>query len=250
MEVILIMKIIFRVHFLTYILILLVMLCGRFNYLLIISFIILFHDLGHIIVMRIYKIKINRIVILPFGSIIDSGIKYNEESYIKFFIGIAGVFNQLILYLLFYYLYRYGLISYLSYCIFLKYNKYIIVFNLLPIYPLDGLKIVSSLVENIVPYKFHLYFINILSIVSIVLLVWLTNFSFDLLNIIFVLIYKTYEEIFNIKIIFYKFLLERYLYDKEYKRIKYLNSIEKIYKNRYNFINNVSERKILNKLFK
>lgn len=250
MVVILIMKIIFSVHFLTYVLILLVILCGRFNYLLIIGFIILFHDLGHIIVMRIYKIKINRIIILPFGSIIDSDIKYNEESYIKFFIGIAGVFNQLLLYLLFYYLYKYGLISYLSYCIFLKYNKYIIVFNLLPIYPLDGLKIVSSLVENIVPYKFHLYFINILSVVSIMLLVWLTKLSFDLLNIIFVLIYKTYEEIFNIKIIFYKFLLERYLYDKEYKHIKYLNSIEKIYKNKYNFINNVSERKILNKLFK
>lgn len=239
-----------NIHPLTYILILLIILCGRFNYFIIICLIICFHDLGHIIFMLLYKIKINKIIILPFGSIIDSNIKYNEKSYIKLLIGIAGIFNQLLLFIICYFLLKINIISYLSYNIFLKYNKYIILFNLLPIYPLDGLKLISSLIENILPYKIHLYIINIISLLSLILLIIITRFSFDILNVIFLLIYKTYEEILNINIIFYKFLLERYLYIKNYKHIIYIRNIKYIYKNKYNFINNIPENKILNKLFK
>lgn len=238
------------IHFLTYILVLLVILCGRFNYFIIISFIIIFHDLGHILVMLFFNIKINKLIVLPFGSIIDSDIKYNEKSYIKLLIAIAGIFNQFLLFILFYYLLRFNIISYLSYSIFLKYNMYIIVFNLLPIYPLDGLKIVSSLLECVIPYKVHLYVIDVISLLSLILLIWLSNFSFDLLNVLFFLFYKTYEEFFNIKCIFYRFLLERYLYGNSYRYIRYVSSINYIYKNKYNFINNVSEDKVINKLFK
>lgn len=238
------------IHFLTYILVLLVIICGRFNYFIIISFIIIFHDLGHILVMLFFNIKINKLIILPFGSIIDSDIKYNEKSYIKLLISVAGVVNQLLLFILFYYLLRYNIISYISYSIFLKYNIYIIVFNLLPIYPLDGLKIVSSLLECIIPYKVHLYVINTISLLSLIVLIGITNFSFDLFNVLFFLFYKTYEEFLNIKYIFYKFLLERYLYGYSYRSIRYVSSINYIYKNKYNFINNVSENKIINKLFK
>ena len=72
------MKII--IHPLTYLLLLTIFLCGKFNYFLIISIILFVHDLGHILIMIKYKIRIYMITIFPFGSIIDTNIKYNEKN--------------------------------------------------------------------------------------------------------------------------------------------------------------------------
>lgn len=63
------------------------------------------------------------------------------------------------------------------------------------------------------------------------------------------LLFKTYIEIIEHKNIFNKFLLERYLYKLDYKKIKKVSSLNQIYKNRQNFINNNSEYKILRKKF-
>ena len=60
----------------------------------------------------------------------------------------------------------------------------------------------------------------------------------------------TYEELLNINIIYNKFLLERYLYKANFKKVKYIKSIKQIYKNKINFINNVNEIKVLEKIFK
>ena len=81
------MKNIFKINITTYLLLLSILLCGYFNYLLIISLILIIHDLGHIVFLKLFKIKINNITILPFGSIINSDLKLNTESY-KIFISI------------------------------------------------------------------------------------------------------------------------------------------------------------------
>ena len=65
------------------------------------------------------------------------------------------------------------------------------------------------------------------------------------LNIIISLLY-----LLNINIIYNKFLLERYLYKPNFKKVKYIKSIKQIYKNRINFINNSNEIKVLEKIFK
>ena len=78
------MKNIFKINITTYLLLLSILLCGYFNYLLIISLILIIHDLGHIVFLKLFKIKINNITILPFGSIINSDLKLNTESYFKY----------------------------------------------------------------------------------------------------------------------------------------------------------------------
>ena len=89
------------IHPLTYIILLSLLLCGYFNYFLIISFILLFHHLGHILVMLIFKIKIYKIDILPFGSIINTKINYNLNSNILLLLSLAGIIMQLLLYPIF-----------------------------------------------------------------------------------------------------------------------------------------------------
>ena len=77
-----------------------------------------------------------------------------------------------------------------------------------------------------------------------------SNPSLDLLNIIILSFYKTYEELLNIKIIYYKFLLERYLERPNFKKIKYVHNIDQIFKNCLNFIGNIKEITLLTKKFK
>lgn len=238
-----------NIHPLTIILTLITFLCGRFNYFLIILTIILFHDLGHLCIMKLFKIKVSKLTILPFGSIIDSDLKYNENTLKKILIAIAGVLFQIILYLIFIFLSKQGFITYLTHQIFLKYNKYIILFNLLPIIPLDGSQLLSYILEAFLPFKLSIYLKCIISIIFLILLVIINNPSLDLLNIIILSFYKTYEELLNIKIIYYKFLLERYLERPNFKKVKYVHNIDQIFKNRLNFIGNIKEITLLTKKF-
>ena len=238
-----------NIHPLTIILTLITFLCGHFNYFLIILTIILFHDLGHLSTMKLFKIKVSKLTILPFGSIIDSDLKYNENTLKKILIATAGVLFQIILYLIFIFLSKQGFITYLTYQIFLKYNKYIILFNLLPIIPLDGSQLLSYILETFLPFKLSIYLKCIISIIFLFLLVLISNPSLDLLNIIILSFYKTYEELLNIKIIYYKFLLERYLERPNFKKVKYVHNIDQIFKNRLNFIGNIKEITLLTKKF-
>ena len=233
------MKTLFKIHPITYLILISVLLSGYFNYFLIISTILLIHDLGHIFFLKIYKYKIYNITILPFGSIINSSINSNSSTKEILFISIAGVIAQIILYPVFYFLNLFY-INDISYNIFLNYNKIILLFNLLPITPLDGSKVLLCLLENIFSYKKSLKIINLISIISIIL--FIIYLSFNGLNsylIIIFLLYKTYEKIKNHKYIFNQFLLGRYLCNRNYFKIK------NIFKNRYNFIDNQNEEKIL-----
>mgnify|MGYP004678069329 FL=1 len=238
------------IHPLTIVLALLLFLCGRFNYFFVIASIILIHDLGHLITMKIFKINVSKLIILPFGSLIESNLKYNEKTIIKFLIAISGVIFQFILFFIVNLLFKYNLINTISLDIFNKYNKFIIIFNLLPIIPLDGSKILEALLESIIPFKIIIYIKCIISIISIVILTFYLKLSLDLINILFISLFKTYEELLNINIIYNKFLLERYLYKANFKKVKYIKSIKQIYKNKINFINNVNEIKVLEKIFK
>ena len=116
------MKNIFKINIITYLLLLSILLCGYFNYLLIISLILIIHDLGHIVFLKLFKIKISSIIILPFGSIINSDLKLNTESYKLFIISIAGILFQLILSVIMNYLNTYGFVNNISINIFNYYN--------------------------------------------------------------------------------------------------------------------------------
>ena len=241
------MKII--IHPLTYFIILSFLLCGYFNYFLIISIIIIVHDLGHLIFMKLFKIKIYNITIMPFGSIINTNIKYNISSNKLLLISLGGILIQLILYIIFYLLFKISFISIYSYNIFLNYNNLIILFNIMPIIPLDGSKILLSLIERLLPYKTSLIIINILSIVSIILFIFFNKVTFNIILLGLFLLNKTYIEILNHNFIYHKFLLERYLNNYHYSKIKIINNLKKVYKNRYNFIDGVREEEIYVKLF-
>ena len=238
------MKNIFKIHPLTYLVLVSVLLCGYFNYFLIISFILIIHDLGHLIMFKIFHYQIKEIMILPFGSLIKSNIGANAKTSELILISSAGIIMQLLLYLVIPFWFKE-----LDYQIFLTYNQLIIFFNLLPIIPLDGSKIFMGILELLISYKQALIIINMVSLLGIIFLVFFIG-DLNAWLIIFFLGYKTYEMMVNHEHCFNYFLLTRYLYPQHYQQIKYVKKIKAIFKNKYNFINNKGETKVLALYFK
>lgn len=133
------------------------------------------------------------------------------------------------------------------------YHYSILIFNLLPIYPLDGGKLLNLLFNKIICYKSSLK----LSItISYIVLVIIFIYSYKNINtyimtiLLLFLIIKEHKRI-NYK--YNKFLLERYLNNYNYKSIKIINSINKFYRNRKHliYVNNIyyTEKEYLEKIY-
>ncbi len=232
-------KNIFKIHFFFYITGLICFLTGNFKNFIIFSSIIIVHELGHIIGALIFKWKIEKIILLPFGGITIFNENIDKSLKEEFVIAILGPLFQFVFYLL-----------YRNNEIFNYYNIAILLFNLLPIYPLDGSKIFNVIFNLFLPYKLS----HVLSIIlSFVFIIGIILYKIDLSIILIFIIIELFKEILKHKYYFNKFLLERYLNDFNYKKhkvIKKIYSMKKQTKHIF-YINNkfYTEKEIIRKLF-
>ena len=137
------MKITFKIHFLFFIVSFLCFMTGLFKDFVVFTSIIFIHELGHIITGILFKWKIDKVIIFPFGGLTIFNQKINTSSLEEFIIAIAGIAFQTIFLLLL------NTNNYL----FIKYYKIILFFNILPIYPLDGSKVLNIFLNKIFPFK-------------------------------------------------------------------------------------------------
>ncbi len=228
----------------TYILISLgFILTGYFSNLIIFTSIIIIHELGHYIVAKINKLNVEKIVIYPYGGLVKMNNLINTKIIKELEVAISGIFFQLIYYFFIYILYKQGLIREYIFNLFTMYNKNILIFNLLPIHPLDGSKILNLLLSKIFPYKFANK-LNIFISVITVIIIFLTNyysFNYTTILIISIIIDNIIKYSKELNYMFNKFLLERYLYKINYKKIKKVSKIDNMYKDKIHVIkeNNV-----------
>lgn len=229
---------------------------GHFANLLIFTSLIIVHECGHFIMAKIFRYKVDKIIIYPYGGITKLDTMVNTKIWQDLIVALGGVVFQLIYYFIIIFLYNNGFIRQYIYSLFYLYNKSMIFFNLLPIYPLDGSKIVGLLFCKY--FKFNLA--NILVIVTsfftiIILLIskeYENNYSY--LMAILVLLQNIYKFYFSLDAIYNRFLVERYLYNFNYKRKKIIDSRHKMYKNKYHYFITrdgiVDEKKYLNSFFR
>ena len=202
------MKTIFKIHFSFLVFVLLLLFSGYINYVIIFFLIIITHELGHIIMLKLLGYKVTKIILYPMGGIITTNININISSNKLFLISISGILMQLVLYLI-------VPVSLNNYELFLNLNKMLIIYNLLPVYPLDGYKIYLSILERVVPYSIAIKLFYGISFISIFILFYYTKSI-----IIFIyLYYLNISYILNYKYYMHKFLLERYLYKFKYCKI-------------------------------
>ena len=226
--------------------ILLFILLGRFRIICYFMMLIIVHELGHIITGLFFKWKVNKIIILPFGCLTKFDIDINTKLFEEFIVAISGVLLQFIFYII--------VRNRISYTYFRYINSFLIIFNLIPINPLDGSKILSVIINKFTSFYNSLYISSYISFI----LIFLINIIFFDTNklVIFVSIFLIIETLKNYKSIdsiFNKFLLERYLKKYKFKRskmIKNVHEMKKDYKHLF-YSNNkyITEYSFLLKMF-
>lgn len=135
------------------------------------------------------------------------------------------------------------------------YHYSILIFNLLPIYPLDGGKLMNIILCNKLSFKNSLTISIVFSYVVIILLVVLNlnNIYLNLIIMVIFLLYKITKEYNQINFLYNKFLLERYLNKYNFKKSKIINNYNCFHRNKKHLIKEKDkyylEKDYLNKIY-
>ena len=162
------MKNIFRIDGSTYLLMLFGLLSGYIKNVFIILIIVLIHETGHVFFFYLFNIEIESIVIYPFGGVSKINKRIHERIYKDIFISLGGILFQLILFIIVYFLYKNGFIVSSTYHMYNTYNRSIILFNLIPIIPLDGSKLFFALFTKFLSFRLSYILMIIVGIISLV----------------------------------------------------------------------------------
>lgn len=192
-----------------------------------------------------YKWKIEEVILLPFGALTIFNEDLNRKMKEEFLIVIMGPIFQIIFTFFIYKIFKMSNI--------LEYSKFILFFNLLPIYPLDGSKILSLFLNVITSFfKSHMIVIFV-SFLTIIFLIFISDFNLILILILVFLCVRVFEEYLNHNNLFNRFLLERYLKKYRFIRYKRIKNIRQMKRDYSHFILSngkyVCERQALNKRF-
>ncbi|MBQ3020645.1 MAG: site-2 protease family protein [Bacilli bacterium] len=245
------MKTLFKINIFTYLFFLLSMLSGYFKEISIAYIILIIHELGHFFLMKYYDINVDNITLYPYGGMIKSNMLINTNSLRVLIISLGGILSQVLLYIVMFFLYKFYVIDFNIFSLFIKYNLYIIIFNLLPIYPLDGFKILSSILELIFNFKLSIKISFIINIIFLVLfIIYLYLLKINNYMIVIFLLCSLFNYLKEIKYIINKFYIERIIYDLKYNGLISVNSISNMYKNKFNYINGINEDEYLEKSYK
>ena len=221
--------IIFKIHLLYWLMAFICAFCGYFKNFLYFSLLIVIHELGHFIGAKIYHWKVKKIVLLPFGGITLFDEFLSKSLFEEFVILILGPLFQIIFYIFYSKIFGFNEIL----C---NYHYALLLFNMLPIFPLDGYKLLNLFLNRFISFKLSHLLSILLSFITIILvffLLILKHFNFLLFLAFIFLIFKNIEEIINHNLIFNKFLLERYLYILNFKKTRIIksNNLKKMHRN-------------------
>ncbi|MDR0267765.1 M50 family metallopeptidase [Paenibacillus sp.] len=193
-------------------------LTGHFLELIVLFSIVLVHELGHVTAALIYGVRIRSIQMLPFGGVVEMEDHGELTAWKEIGIAIAGPLQNVVMIgaaLLFREL-GWGDGSFLSYVIYG--NGMIASFNLLPILPLDGGKIVHAAASMLFPYHKTLLWSSKISLTGSAGIVFFSvlpllqgeaRIQLNLLMIGIFLLYSNWMDYRHIPYRFTRFLMNR-----------------------------------------
>lgn len=229
------------------------LLTGMFKDILIYLYLIITHEFGHLLMGKYFGWKTNGIYIYPYGGCTKFNIDINKSIKEEFIVLIFGpIFQSIFTFILIMFLKNDKYIN-----MVISYSISLLIFNLLPIYPLDGGKLLNLFFNKVISYK-KSFLLSIFSSMIIIFLIIVFSIKYNLnLNFILVFIFiftKIIEEYKKRKYYYNKFLLERYINKYNFKKLKKINNINDMMKEkRHIFKYNgqyITEKEFLKKIYK
>lgn len=147
---------------------------------LIIMFFCILHEIGHLIAGLILKMRPEKIEIMPFGLSISFYTNFNDNKIKEIIVALAGPATSLALTILCDYI-NFGYIT-MQEAVYS--NLLILLFNLIPLYPLDGGRIIKGILDiklgvvkgNILINKISYITIIVLTVISSIGVYYYKNF--------------------------------------------------------------------------
>lgn len=173
-----------KLHYSLLVFLIITLFAGIFINFLILFFSIIVHEMAHLLLIYIFKLKPKDITITAFGGVINVDLD-RCGFFKKLLILISGVsVNFLIL------SYSYLFSNYQN--IIYNYNLLLILFNILPIFPLDGHKILELILSFIPNHRLQFKITFMISIIGIIFL-FFYSIIYKSLGFLIITIYLTYK---------------------------------------------------------
>lgn len=215
----------FKVNFLVYIFAIISILIGAYKEFIIINTLIIIHEFGHMLIAKLYKVEVDKIYIYPLGGITKLNMNLNIHPLKEFIIIISGPLFQFIAYIFLITLFEKEIVN--------VYHIGILLFNLLPIYPLDGGKLLNIIMSSFIPYKKSLKLSVYLSYIFIIFIfIRNNNIKLNMIITIILLMILVIKEELKIEYKYHKFILERYLNNYHFKKSSIITNENNLYRNR------------------
>ncbi|MBA2871605.1 stage IV sporulation protein FB [Anoxybacillus calidus] len=187
---------------------------AHFKQLFILFFIVFIHEFGHAIAALFFSWRIKRILLLPFGGVAEVEEHGNRPFKEEFIVTLAGPVQHIWLVVAAFILMKLEIMSNELFSMFFEYNLAIFLINLLPIWPLDGGKLLFLLFTHYWSFsqaheKLLLFsFCGVFILTTVI--VWLNPFQISLWMIVLFLLYSLFHEWRHRQYMIMRFLLERY----------------------------------------
>lgn len=229
-----------RVDISTYVIVLLSFLAGYFEYTFLTIIIIIVHEMGHFLTGCFLKLKVKEISLFMFGGVTIFDEDLNLNIFKELLVVVMGPVVQMLFYMIVYYLYTKGFVSVNTMKKVSTINLILLEFNLLPILPLDGGKILNNILDLILSYDLAHKVSLAVSFLALPL-VFLFDNKLIIILVVISLLVRLFEEINWHKFRINKLLLERKLKGIKFKKIREFESLTKVKRNvtYYRFINGI-----------
>jgi len=205
-----------RIHPLLWVVVTISALTGHFLELLVLFGVILIHELGHTAAASSFNWRMKEIRLLPFGGVLEVEESGSIPAWQEAAVVLAGPAQNALMIVLALLCLRLGIWSDAWSEYFIRVNAMICLFNLLPILPLDGGKLLKIALGLRLPYYQTLHAMFIISLlgstfmIAVSLSIWQTyGIDLNLLMIGIFLFVSNWADYRNLSYIFLRFLMGR-----------------------------------------
>ncbi|MED5043028.1 M50 family metallopeptidase [Geobacillus stearothermophilus] len=200
-------------------------LTAHFKQLCLLFFIVLVHELGHAAAATFFSWRVKRILLLPFGGVAEVEEHGNRPFREEWIVTLAGPAQHLWLGVAACFFWKAGWMDDGSWELFFRYNVAVFVLNLLPVWPLDGGKLLFLLLSYRRPFsEAHRNMVAIsaaMLVAGVILLLVAVPRQLELWVIAAFLAHAVWQEWKQHPYIVMRFLLERYYGKKgDYTRLQ------------------------------